>query len=1272
VTPSCYAVTFTRPVDQAQLSAADDKNGDQCGDGFQYDVTITTSAPNGTSVLLFGDATMLATATASGGSVTFPNVQLASGSTVLSIQFPSTTPCTDASTKAKVTVDCSVPTCTVSKPIVSATHPVLNGVPSGLGGDRSSSSGSPYEVAFEVTTNIADNQTVALDVTGITPASATTTVTAHASGGKAAFAGVPLPNDGTYEVQARCIDGHGVVGLSAKGTYPVDTVAPDLTVSKPASGDFIGPSGLTNGSFSVCGMTTSTDAAGLEAALGAGQSNYCVTTTGSPICKPVTAVGVDTCVDVACPGDAPFNITVTLTDRAGNPHATVLSNITCSSSTPTVQIVTPVTDAPTFTDPSRHLLSASAAQAFVDKNGAVAGAQTDVVACTSRAGTATLFAGHTGDPSLTQIAAAVTTSTATVTDGCPNGLGFVARFSSVTLPESVETATGALATATELRVDVTDTSSSTGQSAPLDLWVDSVAPTIALATPANLCGSFHQAFATYDTSLIFTTDTPNVTATITNGSATDTLTSPTFSSGTATFSTVSFAIGQNNLAAIAKDPAGNSTAMQPSTCAVTVGMAPVVLFTSPLSTNKLCPSSPTNPANCIDDLDPVTNGWQGAITVQALVNGLPLSTGNITFSVGNIVLGSAPLDATGHATLSNVTLSDGSVTITAQTDNIPGNGVGVGQLTVIVDLGPPNAPTAPPVTVPPTPTIAVKDRRETSFTFSWTTPSDTGGGTIAGYDVRYSRTPITDDTTFNAATRVPYTGSPTAAGTLDSITIGHPSSPTDTTNPPLNIETDYYFAVKAVDAAGNLSAMFKPAAAIRAEFKVTVLSGTGTDNSGFDLNGSGDVGTSGTNGFASDGHSDLIVGATAAKHVYAYFGSENGPSTTPSITFTGGSQGFGRSVALVDIDGDKKDDIAISSPNDNGGRVYIYSRKSPKASWNVDPLNPTWPATLSDADASYVISTPATVNGVISGRGVQPIGDFDGDGNDDLAISYSASNSSLGAVIVIKGGSSFPASMTPDATNSILINGTAAGGAFGVAVVGIGQFYGPTSPSTFVSTASIVGTSYSFTGVSPVGGVATASAADDSTVGSASDRYGTPIAYLGPLGPSPGAVALAALGNTASGYVELHLGTTASGPFLGTTGGAPTGVVRLRTSQAGNSFGVVNIGSGIRGKSLATSFIGGLQDNVPDLVLAQQAETGNRLYLVNGNYLTTLSGTVDLSASLTGNIPGVVQVNSRLPGDWSPGYTMGALIIDIDKDGVADFAIGEAVSSKPGRVAVFY
>src|SRR5262249_7863632 len=159
--------------------------------------------------------------------------------------------------------------------------------------------------------------------------------------------------------------------------------------------------------------------------------------------------------------------------------------------------------------------------------------------------------------------------------------------------------------------------------------------------------------------------------------------------------------------------------------------------------------------------------------------------------------------------------------------------------------------------------------------------------------------------------------------------------------------------------------------------------------------------------------------------VYVYFGAPTGYAATPSITITGSVAGFGRSVAdISDIDGDSLDDLAISSPNDAGGKVFIFSRKNPPASWGSTT---TWPSALRDTQASYVVSTPASLAGAMSDRGVQRLGDLDGDGYDDFAIGYSAANANLGAVVVVKGGPTF-SSRTPDATNSFQVNGTVAGG----------------------------------------------------------------------------------------------------------------------------------------------------------------------------------------------------------------------------------------------------
>ena len=118
-------------------------------------------------------------------------------------------------------------------------------------------------------------------------------------------------------------------------SFPVDTTAPNLSVTSPAAGQFFGPTELdSQGRFSVCARTTSADAAGLPASLGAGVNNLCVALGGSTSCvgtAAVAAINTDACVPVTCPGGAPFDITVTLKDGAGNPTTTTIQGVSCAS-----------------------------------------------------------------------------------------------------------------------------------------------------------------------------------------------------------------------------------------------------------------------------------------------------------------------------------------------------------------------------------------------------------------------------------------------------------------------------------------------------------------------------------------------------------------------------------------------------------------------------------------------------------------------------------------------------------------------------------------------------------------------------------------------------------------------------------------------------------------------------------------------------------------------------------------------------------------------------
>ncbi|HTA20092.1 MAG TPA: hypothetical protein VK989_12425, partial [Polyangia bacterium] len=458
------------------------------------------------------------------------------------------------------------PSCVISSPIITATHPALNGVPVAQGGDRASAPGAPYAVTFVVTTSLVDGQTVDLDLSDAATPSIVTTATATASGGKAVFVDVALNSGETYDARARCVAGDGgLTGLSAAQSFPVDATPPDLTVSAPHDGDVIPPSGLTNGAFPVCGSTTSADAVGLAA----NDANFCASVGGSPTCAAATMTGTDVCVQVPCPGDAAFDITVTLTDSAGNSTTETVTNVSCFSTLPSVSIVVPVSDAPTFSNLSRRLLAADTLQPLHDLS-TDPGAQTNVVTCSNRVGSVVLLAGLAGGV-LNPIDTAAT-RVALPADGCPAGLGNVAAFPSATLPESAEASDTSLLAATELRVDFTDLSNTKNSSPVVDLWVDSIDPELFIASPSDICGSTHttNSNGSYVIPETVTSTAPNVMLDLTNDMSTQTFNSTTFDT-TMQFPFVVFTPGTNFQTGSVRDDAGNAAGLTPSPCVVTVG-----------------------------------------------------------------------------------------------------------------------------------------------------------------------------------------------------------------------------------------------------------------------------------------------------------------------------------------------------------------------------------------------------------------------------------------------------------------------------------------------------------------------------------------------------------------------------------------------------------------------------------------------------------------------------------------------------------------------------
>ena len=293
------------------------------------------------------------------------------------------------------------------------------------------------------------------------------------------------------------------------------------------------------------------------------------------------------------------------------------------------------------------------------------------------------------------------------------------------------------------------------------------------------------------------------------------------------------------------------------------------------------------------------------------------------------MLGTAPvaLDASGNASLAGVTLPEGTVTITATTDNIPNRGVGTGTATVTVDMAPPTAPDEPD-----------GDRRRPSQDVD---PADLD----RAQRQTAPASPATRSATRRRRSRVELRSTPRRPGTYTGRRSCPPVSPTASSSTTSTSRTATSSPSRRATRPGNLSPLIGTTTAVTAHFNTTMIpSPSGTNQSfGVPLDGSQDV-----NG---DGISDLLVGTFNDNHAYLFLGGATFAPSGPSRDVHGREHRLRRN-------GPPDRRHRRRWPAGHRHRRQAHRGAAPHLQGPRDLAG-----TLTDTQADYVVTTDATFAG---------------------------------------------------------------------------------------------------------------------------------------------------------------------------------------------------------------------------------------------------------------------------------------------------------------------
>lgn len=300
-----------------------------------------------------------------------------------------------------------------------------------------------------------------------------------------------------------------------------------------------------------------------------------------------------------------------------------------------------------------------------------------------------------------------------------------------------------------------------------------------------------------------------------------------------------------------------------------------------------------------------------------------------------------------------------------------------------------------------------------------------------------------------------------------------------------------------------------------------------------------------------DGFAEAAVGApfeSSGERVYVLHGGTTLPSTAMATLSPPTAGLFGRAVVIPgDLDGDGYSDLVVGAPSaaSGAGRVWVYLGG---ATFDTTP------------DLELVFSNPGDQLGrSISGT------DLDGDGFTDLIVSaHTSGSTSAGAAYVYYGGA------TLDATVDIVLSGSATSEYFGSAVAGLGDFDGDGFGDFAVSAPPARSGSAMVGRVAIYRGSATRSSSatpawelHGQVLSTEGEELGRALAGLGDINNDGyadlgvGAPANATHGSR-SGAVHVYLGGTSPSTMPAVTFTNSAGM----TDASGNEFGQGVVGAG--------------------------------------------------------------------------------------------------------------